>query len=481
MSDIKQKTKIGMLWNASDKILVQVTSFVLSIILARLLSPSDYGTLGLLSIFISFSNVFIDSGFSRALIQKQDRKEVDFSTVFIFNATISLCIYLVLFFAAPLIADFYNMPALVDLQRVFFLVIFIDSLGVVQSAKLQIRVDFRSIAIINLVSVIVSGVTTIICAYNGLGVWALVIYSLVKSCSAVILYWNFARWTPVTGFSMGSFKSLFKFGSKLLASGLLSTSLNNITSLVIGKFYTPANLGFYSKAQHFPELTAGTITSVLNTSTFPLMASLQDRPEEMMAIFRKLIKITAMFVFPAMIGLACLSETIILVLLGEKWQPTAYLLFWLTLSYIFNPLSVLNMNLLNAIGRSDLFLKIDFIKIPFILITMVITFPISLNAIVIGKAVTAFIYFYINSFLIGKMYGFGGFKQLTCSWKYIISAILMGFVVVSLDNMIGSGILSLIFGVLGGAIIYMILLFILQDIEFMNLLIKFKDKVLCKK
>ena len=139
------------------------------------------------------------------------------------------------------------------------------------------------------------------------------------------------------------------------------------------------------------------------------------------------------------------------------------------------------MNLLNAIGRSDLFLKIDFIKIPFILITMVITFPISLNAIVIGKAVTAFIYFYINSFLIGKMYGFGGFKQLTCSWKYITSAILMGFVVVSLDNMIESGILSLIFGVLGGAIIYMILLFILQDIEFMNLLIKFKDKVLCKK
>ena len=210
------------------------------------------------------------------------------------------------------------------------------------------------------------------------------------------------------------------------------------------------------------------------------MSSLQNNKDELVNILRRLIKITAMIVFPAMIGLAVLSEPIILVLLGEKWLPTANLLFWISLSYIFTPLSILNMNILNAIGRSDLFMKIDMIKIPFIILTMLITFPISLKAIAIGKAITAFLWFYINGFLIGRFYNFGAFKQLLCSWKYIVSALIMGIIVTLIDKFVISNILSLILGLLGGMLSYVIFLTILKDNEFKSIIKIIKGKIKCK-
>lgn len=481
MADLKQKTKIGILWNILEKISVQGVGFVLNIILARLLSPHDYGTVGMLTIFLTFSNVFIDSGFSRALIQKQDRKEIDFSTTLIFNIIISFFLYIILFFASPTIARFYNTPELLKLQRIFFIVIILNSLTVVQNAKFQINVDFKKIAIIHSTSIIIAGIIAIFAAYKGLGPWALVIQTLSKSFITAIMFWILGKWLPKTGFSFNSFKKLFNFGSKLLFSGILSTSITNVYNLVIGKVYNPTSLGYYTRAQQFPELTSGTIANVLNTTTFPLMSSLQNNKDELANTLKKLIKITAMLVFPAMIGMACLSETFILVLLGEKWLPASNLLFWLSLSYIFTPLSILNMNVLNAIGRSDLFLKIDLIKIPFIILTMIITFPISLNAIAIGKTVTAFLWFYINAFLIGKFYNFGAIKQLLAAWKYIVSAIIMGIIVILIDKLFVSNVLSLIIGVIIGIISYVLLLIIFKDVEVYSILKKIKGKIKCKK
>lgn len=481
MSDLKQKTKVGIVWNIIEKVAVQGIGFILNIILARLLTPNDYGIVGMLTIFLTFSNVFIDSGFSRALIQKQDRTENDYSTVLIFNIVISIIIYIILFFASPAIAQFYKTPELLQLQRVFFLVIILNSLTVVQNAQLQINVDFKHIAIINSVSVIISGIIAIIAAYNGLGPFALVIQTLSKALISAIMFWVIGKWVPKTGFSKKSFKNLFGFGSKLLVSGLLSTTITNVYNLVIGKVYNPASLGYYTRAQQFPEITSGTIASVLNTTTFPLMSSLQNNKDELANTLKKLIKMTSMIVFPAMIGLACLSEPIILVLLGEKWLPASNLLFWISLSYIFTPLSILNMNVLNAIGRSDLFLKIDLIKIPFIILTMIITFPISLKAIVIGKAITAFLWFYINGFLIGRFYNFGAFKQLFCSWKYIVSALIMGIIVTLINKLVVSNVLSLILGLFGGVFSYVLLLIIFKDVEVYSILKKLKGKVKCKK
>ena len=477
MSDIKQKTKIGMIWNALEKIVLQVISFVLNIILARLLTPHDYGTIGMLTIFLTFSNVFIDSGFSRALVQKQNRTESDFSTVLIFNILMSCALYLILFFASPAIARFYKTPELLSLQRVFFLVIILNSLTVVQNAKLQICIDFKKIAVINTITTLLGGIIGILAAYNGLGPWALVIQSLSKSLISLILFWILGKWLPKTGFSKDSFKQLFGFGSKLLLSGLLGTTVTNVNNLVIGKVYTPSSLGFYTRAQQFPDLLTNTLTSVLNNATFPLMSSLQSNKDELVSVLKRLIKINSMFVFPAMTGLAVLSKPLVLFLLGEKWEFTADLLVWLCFSNMFIAHNALNMNVLNAIGRSDLFLKVDASKIPVIIITMVITFPISLKAVVIGKVVTCFIYFYINAFMPGKLFGFGPFKQLACSWKYILSSFIMGLGVAFINYFISSALLSLIVGVISGVAIYIFMLVVLRDEEFFITLNKIKGKL----
>lgn len=480
MSDIKQKTKIGMIWNTLEKIVLQVISFVLNIILARLLTPHDYGTIGMLTIFLTFSNVFIDSGFSRALVQKQNRTESDFSTVLIFNILMSCALYLILFFASPAIARFYKTPELLSLQRVFFLVIILNSLTVVQNAKFQIHIDFKKIAIINTVTTFLGGIIGIIAAYQGLGAWALVIQTLSKSLINLILFWILGKWLPKTGFSKQSFKQLFTFGSKLLLSGLLGTTVTNINNLVIGKVYTPSSLGLYTRAQQFPDLLTSTLTSVLNNATFPLMSSLQSNKDELVSVLKRLIKINSMFVFPAMTGLAMLSKPLILVLLGEKWEFTADLLVWLCFSNMFVAHNTLNMNVLNAIGRADLFLKVDCFKIPIIFITMAITFPISLKAVVVGKVVSCFIYFYINAFMPGKLFGFGAFKQLACSWKYIVSTLVMSVFVLAVRCIIDSNIVCLVVGIVLGVIVYAVMILLLRDDEAKLIVKKIKGKFVNK-
>lgn len=479
--DVRYKTKIGIFWNFIENFFLQIVSFVLNIVLARLLSPEDYGVVGLLTIFITISQVFVDSGFSRALIQKQNKEEIDFSTTFIFNICTSVILYIILYFASPFIAKFYETPELLNLQRVLFLVIIFNSLFVVQNAKLQIKIDFKSIAIVNCISTILSGGCAIFFAYRGFGPWALVVQTLSKSIFSSLLYWIIGKWVPKTFFSFTSFKQLFSFGSKLLFSGLLSTSIGSLYRLIIGKIYSTEKLGFYTRAVQFPDIVSGTITSVLNTVTFPLMSSLQDSSEDLISTFRRIIKITSMFVFPAMVGLSMLSEPIILVLLGEKWAFAAELLFWLCFAEIFSTHNGLNMNLLNAIGRSDLFLKVDLIKYPFMFLTMAITFPISLKAVVIGRAIVAFVYFYINTYMIGKLYKYGALKQLLDSWKYIISTIIMAIIVKIVDFLIVSNIFSLLVGIIVGVITYILSLYILKDTEFNILITKMKGKVKCKK
>lgn len=475
--NIKKKTKIGMVWNTLERFSVQIVSFIIGIILARLLNPEDYGTVGLLTVFLTISNVFIDSGFSKGLIQKIDRTEEDYSTTLIFNFIISIIIYVILFFAAPLIARFYKKPELVSLSRALFLIVILTALMVVQNAILQIRVDFRKIAIINFSTTIISGVVGIILAYNGFGVWALVIQALVRQIVATSLFWIMGHWIPRTGFHLSSFTKLFKYGSNLLITGIISTLISCINNLVIGKLYKPEKLGYYTRAEQFPQLTSGTLTSVLQTTTFPLLANYQESKGELLDIFKRVVHITSLLVFPAMIGLAFCSRTLIVVLLTEKWIITAEYLFWLALSYIFAPLEILNLNLLNAIGRSDLNLKLDLIKCPFIVICMAITLPISIKAVVIGRLVFCFIYYYIDCFMAGRMFRFGAFKQLLASWKAIIASGIMAVALLTLDHLfLTENILKLIIKVLSGIIVYCVSLIVLREQELKII----KNKILKK-
>ncbi|WP_010262402.1 lipopolysaccharide biosynthesis protein [Treponema primitia] len=473
---IKSKTIIGMLWNFFEKASTQIVSFVIGIILARLLSPDDYGIIAMLTIFIALSQIFIDSGFSNALIQRQDRTETDFSTVFFFNFVISIVIYVILFLFAPLIAHFYRTPILLQLTRVLFLIIIFNSFTVVQNARLMIAVDFKKIALVNFVSVVISGVIGIISAYNNYGVWSLVIQSLVRSIVSMVLFWIVGCWRPTQKISFQSFKRLFSFGSKLLLAGTLATIFNNIYSIVIGKIYQSKQLGFYTRAQQFAQLPSGLIASVLQTSTFPLLTSLQNDRSKLLEVYKRLLRITAIFVFPIMTGIALLSKHIIIVLLTDKWLPSADLLFWAALTYLFYPLSALNLNLANAIGSSGLFLKLDMSKMPMILIAMIITFPISIKAIVIGNFITAFISYLINAYVPKCIFSYGVLKQTFDEKNIIISTFIMAVFLIIFVRMIRSNILVLVFGIPLGMFVYGISLFLLKEEEMCNIITKFNKK-----
>ncbi|MBP3223846.1 MAG: lipopolysaccharide biosynthesis protein [Campylobacter sp.] len=474
--NIIQKTKIGFFWNALEKFGVQIVNFVLTIILVRLLSPSDFGTMAFLSVFISISNIFTEGGFLRALIQKRDCNEHDFSTVFIFNIIVGTGFYIILFFLAPFISQFYEIDSLTQIQRVIFLIIIFQALCVVQIAKFQLNINFKTLAFLNLTSIIFSGLLGVFLAYKGFGIWALVWREIIRSILMVVLYWYFSGWIPKTGFSKASFKRLFSYGSKLIGVGLIAIVVNGIYNMYIGKMYSTKELGYFSQGEHYPGLVSLIFVNILTTVTFPLMSYLQDDKSKLMEIFKRLIKINAIIILPVMFYFAFLSEEFVLTFLGEKWIMVADLLFWFALSYIFTPFSALNLNILNAVGRSDLFLKIEFIKLPIIFTTMLITFPISLKAIVIGRFISTFLSFFINTYICHKNYDFGALSQI---WhiKNIIFAVLVMVISISICKFfITNAILCLILSAIIGSITYFFMLKIVKEEELEFVMIKLKNK-----
>ena len=408
----------GVAWNFIEKVLMRGASFVIGIILARLLSPSDFGLIGMLAIFVAISNVFIEGGLAKALIQRKDCQDIDFSTAFVANVGMSLMIYVVLFLTAPLIADFYDEPILTDITRILSLNFVLGSFNIVQRAKLMANVDFKSLAQINVISTIVSGIVGIAMAYYGWGVWSLVGQTLCSTIVLLLLFPFYSKWRPSIKFSPNSFRQLFGFGSKLMATGVYSVILNNISTICIGRFYKSNQLGFYTRASQFSEIISSTMFDVLGNVTFPVLSHLQDDREKLVSVYRKSLFITSMLIFPMMILCALLSRPMVIILLTEKWLPCVVLMQWLFLARMFTPLSAINMNILNAVGRSDLFMKLDFSKAPLVLIVLAITIPISVEAITIGSFCTSFICFFINAYLPGRLFGYGAINMIR-DWRYI--------------------------------------------------------------
>ena len=408
----------GVAWNFIEKVLMRGASFVIGIILARLLSPSDFGLIGMLAIFVAISNVFIEGGLAKALIQRKDCQDIDFSTAFVANVSMSLVIYVVLFLTAPLIADFYDEPILTDITRILSLNFVLGSFNIVQRAKLMANVDFKSLAQINVISTIVSGIIGIAMAFYGWGVWSLVGQTLCSTIVLLLLFPFYSKWRPSIKFSPNSFRQLFGFGSKLMATGVYSVILNNISTICIGRFYKSNQLGFYTRASQFSEIISSTMFDVLGNVTFPVLSHLQDDREKLVSVYRKSLFITSMLIFPMMILCALLSRPMVIILLTEKWLPCVVLMQWLFLARMFTPLSAINMNILNAVGRSDLFMKLDFSKAPLVLIVLAITIPISVEAITIGSFCISFICFFINAYLPGRLFGYGAINMIR-DWRYI--------------------------------------------------------------
>lgn len=454
-TSIKSVATKGIFWSAVDKFAVQIGQFVVGIVLARILLPQDFGLIGMIYIFIALSQTFIESGLGTGLIQRQSRSEIDFSTLFVFNLIVSSFFYLILFFSAPYISSFFNQPRLTDLTRILSLSLFLNAFAIVQRTKLTIAIDFKSIAKSNVIGMFIGGLCGIIAAINEFGVWALVIQMLVSSLASSIYLWFVSNWRPSIVFSKKSFGSLFGYGSKLLLAGLYAQLLNNIYNICLGKFYSSTALGYYTRAKSFADISAGTIVSVLQQSTFPILASVQHDKEKLISIFSRMIRMSAFLVIPIMTLIALLAKPIVILLLTEKWISLIPLLQWMVFSRIFLPLSSLNLNLLNAIGRSDLFLKVDLSKLPLTLLAMVITIPLGVKSIVIGHVVTSAVFFVVNAYLPGKFYGYGAMKQLKDMMPFCFATIGMAAIVFMITCIIDNLMVQLFLGGILGAVMYL--------------------------
>jgi O-antigen/teichoic acid export membrane protein len=473
---LKSQATKGMIWNALEKFSVQAGQLVIGIVLARILMPEDFGLIGMLSIFIAISQTFIDSGMETGLIQKKNKTDIDFSTVFIFNFVVSASFYLILYFTAPLIADFYEMPQLVLLTRILSINIVINSLAIIQRSKLTINIDFKTIAKVNVVSVFISGGLGILFAILGYGVWALVIQQMSNAVVSVVMFWFLSKWKPSLLFSMQSFKELFGFGSKLLLSGLYAQTINNIYNIAIGKVFTASELGFFTRAKSFAELTAGTITSVLHQVSFPILSSLQDDRERMVRIFGRMIRMSAFFIFPAMSILAMVADPFINLVLTEKWAPTIPLLQWMCFARIFYPMSAINMNILNAIGRSDLFLKVDLSKFPIIVTALIITIPLGVKAMVIGQVVSSFLSFIINTYLSGKLFGYGAIAQLRDILPILVSSAFAALSIMLTNLLFDGFFLKMSMGILIGLAVFVFSAYLLkiEELKEVNNLLRYR-------
>lgn len=455
-SELKKKTIKGFLWSAVERFSVQGLQFLMGLVLARLLLPSDYGLVGMLAIFLAISQTFVDSGFSSALIQKKNRTETDYSTTFFFNIGIGLFFYLILFFSAPLIADFYDTPQLTSLTKVIGLNVFIISLAVVQRAKLTIKLDFKTQAKASFTSVFIGGCIGIVMAYKGYGVWALVIQSLIQNGLNTLFLWFLSKWMPKAVFSKSSFKELFSFGSKLLSAGLLDTIFLNIYLLVIGKLFSARELGFYTRAQQFQKMPSQNITGIINRVIFPVLSSIQDDDDKLIKAYSTFIRLSAFIVFPLMIGLAVVAEPLIRLILTEKWMLTVPLLQLLCIAGMLYPVHAINLNILNVKGRSDLFLKLEIIKKVFITIAILITFSFGVKVMVIGQIFTSLISFFVNTHYSSKMINYGAWKQIKDMLPIIIITLLMAIGVYMAMLIVGCDALKLLIGIVVGIIIYFV-------------------------
>ena len=454
-SSLKSKAATGMAWSAFGTFSAQGISFIIGIILARILMPSDYGLIGMLAVLFAVSQLVVEGGFSNALIQKIDRNEDDYSTIFYFNLLVSIFIYLILYFTAPLIAQFYDTPELTLLTRVLSLNIPIGSLAIVQQARFKIILDFKTPALITVLSVAISGSIGVFLAYSGFGVWALVVQSLSWTILRTLLFFIFNKWLPKLIFSRASFKQLFGFSSKLLIAGLVATIVNNLNAILIGKLFSPKDVGFYTRARQFPELLSGTITSILQGVTYPILTSLQNDRERMVSVYGRLMRITVFFVMPLLTMLALLAEPFIRLFLTEKWMPVVPLIQWLCFARMITPISALNMNILNAVGRSDLFLKVDLSKLPMAIVTLLVTVPFGINVVVIGNFFTSLVSFFINAYYPGKMFGFGAMRQIREMRTVIIATLFMSLTVFGIMHFISGDFLKLIFGATLGILTYL--------------------------
>ena len=414
-----------MVWTGMEQLSVKLLRFLVALVMARLLTPSDYGMVGMLSIFLAIAWTFLDSGIGSALIQKKDRTDEDYSTAFYFNFAVGVSFYALLFAAAPWIAAFYGVPELTSITRVISLGLVTSSLCTVQLTRLTVNLRFGAQSAIAVSALAVSSVLGIFLAYRGYGAWALVWQILLSDAINVCLLWIVSGWRPKLVFSVQSFRRLFGFGSKLLCSTLIDTVYGNLYTLVIGKMFGSASLGFYSRANGFAVLPSDTVTSVVLKVNYPILSRFQDDSQMLVSACRRLVRLPMFVLAPMLFGLAVMAEPLVKVLIGDKWLPCVPLLQVLCLGVLWNPLAQLNLNLLCVKGRADLVLKLELVKKLIAFAFLVATVPFGVFWMCVGLAAYDFIALCINCRYAKKMLGFGFFAQMREVIPVILNAAAM--------------------------------------------------------
>ena len=453
-SDLKKKAISSLIWRFLERCGAQGVSFIVSIVLARLLEPEVYGTIALISVFTAILQVFVDSGMANALIQKKDADELDFSSVFFFNLTMCLALYLLLFFCAPLIASFYNNAELIPVIRVLGITLLISGVKNVQQAYVSRTMQFKRFFFATLGGTIGAAVVGIAMAYIGFGVWALVAQTLFNSMTDTVILWITVKWRPRLLFSFRRLKGLLNYGWKLLVSGLLHTIYINLRSLMIGKFYTAQDLAYYEKGQSFPSFVATNINSSIDSVLLPTMSGVQDNRETVKAITRRSIVTSSYLMWPMMVGLAAVAKPLVLLLLTEKWLPAVPFLQITCFALGLEPLQTANLNAIKAMGRSDIFLKLEIVKKAIAITILFLFMRFGVLAIAVSGLVYSVIAAMFNSYPNRKLLGYSYFEQIRDILPSFLLALVMGAVIYLITLIPMPTVLILTVQILVGVIIY---------------------------
>ena len=451
---MKDKRVSGFSWNFLENIATQGIQFIVGIVMARLLTPDDYGLIGILMVFISISTVIMDAGFIKAVMQKTDRTDDDFCTAFFFNMGAGLLLFLLLCLCSPLIAQFYEKPILSALTKVVALQLVINSILLVQRAKFTIALDFRTQAIIALTAALIQGAVGITMAYSGCGVWSIAWSGVAGATANCLLYWVLGKWRPKLRFSHASFKEMFSYGSKLLVSQLLDVTWKNIYPLIIGKRFPAAELGFYSRANHYVKLPSTTFSGVIERVTFPMLVEVKQDDATLHRQFSMLFKLSAYIFFPLMAGFAILARPLIIEMLTAKWEPCIIYLQILCMGLILYPIHALNMNLLQVKGRSDLFLRVEIIKKAVDVTVLLITVTMGVKEMCIGLAVASYISWIINAYYTGKLINIGFLRQTVLVLPTALYTLLMWACIEGVKLLITNYLLQLLVGIVVGVAVY---------------------------
>lgn len=453
----KYRVLSSLIWKLLERTGTQGIQFIVQIVLARLLLPEQYGIIAIVTVFISIARVFVQSGFNTALIQKKDADEVDFSSVFYLSLVVAAILYAIIYFSAPYIASFYMQPQLVQVLRVLSITLFIGAFNSIQNAFVARNMLFKRLFISSLGAVIASGIVGIAIAYRGGGVWALVAQQLTNQLTISFILWFAVKWRPHLIFSFKRIKSLFAFGSKLLASSLIETLYQDLRTLIIGRMYIPAMLGFYNRGQQFPKVIVSNINGSIQSVMLPTLSAHQDDTKRVKELMRRAIKTSSFMIFPMMIGMTVVAEPLVKIVLTDKWLPAVPFLQIFCISYALMPIHTANLQAINAMGRSDIFLRLEVIKKIIGLIILGISLQFGVYAIALGQVFGGIISTFINAYPNKELLDYSYKEQWLDIMPSILISITMGAIVYSINfiNILAWKILVIQVGI--GVIIYLFL------------------------